>query len=82
MSKTSTLDAPADLSAPVGSETWARGLARKIKLEAGQLDSDVSVIKGWIQIAVEHRAWSVLGYASLDLFLSKEAGLTCVFLGL
>lgn len=80
MSKTSYLDEPADVKAEPGTKTWARGVASKIKNCVSRLDFDVSSVHGWIQIAVEHNAWQVLGYVSLDVFLVAEAGITQEFI--
>jgi hypothetical protein len=80
MSKTSYLDEPADIKAEPGTKTWARGIAAKIKFVASKLDFDVSSVQSWIHIAVEHDAWKVLGYVSLDVFLVSEAGITQDFI--
>jgi hypothetical protein len=80
MAHTSQLDEPADIHAEIGSKTWARGVASKIRFVASQLDFDVSTVHRWIQIAVENGVWSILGYVSLDAFLVKEAGITQDFI--
>lgn len=76
MSKTSTLDEPADVNADLGTTTWARGVARAIEFEAKKLNSDVQSVQEWIVIAAENEAWRILGYVSLDTFLVAEAGIT------
>ena len=76
MSNRSLLDEPADLDAEVGSLTWCRGVARKIRFEVKKLDSDVKSIQEWILIAAKSNAWKVLGYISLDAFLIAEANFT------
>lgn len=73
MSKSSLLDEPCDLHAEIGSKPWARAVAREIRCNAQQLDTDVEHIQGFIRIAAEHDAWKVLGYVSLDAFLIAEA---------
>lgn len=75
MNRISGLDEPADLHAEHGSKTWARGVARKLRLEGKKLDSDVTNVQGWIGIAAEHEVWRILGYMSLDSFLVAEANI-------
>ena len=80
MSKTSWLDDPADIHAEIGSDVWARGVARHIKVQAEQFDSDVEELQSWIEIAAKHEAWRVLGYMTLDAFLIAEANFTPVII--
>ena len=76
MSRSSSLDEPADLKAEHGSPSWARGVARKIQFEVNALDSDVSLVQNWIQLAAENEVWRILGYVSLDTFLVAEANVS------
>ncbi|MCC7336171.1 MAG: hypothetical protein IT422_13855 [Pirellulaceae bacterium] len=76
MNRSSTLDEPADLKAEHGSPSWARGVARKIQFEVKKLDSDVSLVQSWIEVAAENEVWRILGYVSLDTFLVAEANVS------
>lgn len=76
MSRNSSLDEPADLKAEHGSPSWARGVARKIQFEVKKLDSDVSLVQSWIEVAAENEVWRILGYISLDTFLVAEANVS------
>ena len=71
----SFLDAPANVKAKVGTPEWARGVALEIRCKLKDVDSDVRFVAQWIEVASDNKAWRILGYASLELFLAAEIGL-------
>ena len=71
----SFLDAPANVRAKVGTPEWARGVALEIRCKLKDVDSDVRFVAQWIEVASDNKAWRILGYASLELFLAAEIGI-------
>ena len=68
-SRTSSLDEPADLSAPVGSRSWALAVAREIHCLFQELGSTVEHGQTMLRLAKDKGAFTALGYITFEAML-------------
>jgi hypothetical protein len=74
--RVSSLDDVGDADAPEGSRAWCVYFAFQVKQSRQQIESEAKDLVRMVGYLEEHKAWTVLGYASESLMLDRECDLS------